>query len=406
MIVEIDADDAAAAVEKAQEWERARSALIANFERAGVPLVIASPEALDWPLVDFLMPTYNAERTVRSTLKSIFAQDYQRFRVIVVDDGSKDSTIDIVREFGNRLQPILLVRAKHGGVVDALNAGLAHVAAPITARIDSDDISFPNRLTDQVSFLLEHPDYVALSSSYYEMDEDGFLIGEYRRDGSELSPNFLDYPAYEPYLPHTLMTVRTSALARLKYRYVHHAEDADLWWRLLSHGKLAVMKEVHGCYRVHVDSVTGKNIIEGRIQAIFSQLAALSARRVLAFKSDLEFRKADLDAARSAVSLQEMLDLFKERLSVKEWLYLQSASSLKLEEFSRFRSYRLEMSDVEVFCESIKNLRTAKHGQRRKSRAALNGAIRKGFRSASVAEKFELFRRHPRQVTRAFLRPG
>jgi glycosyltransferase involved in cell wall biosynthesis len=406
MIIEIDADDPAAAVEKLQEWERAKSALVANLDGVGAPSIRASHTSREWPLVDALMPAFNAERTVRSTLESIFAQDYQRFRLIVVDDGSNDSTVDIVREFGNRLQPILLVRAKHGGIVDALNAGLAHVAAPIAARFDADDVSFPNRLTDQVSFLLEHPDYVAISSSFYAMDEDGFITDDYRRDGSELSHNVLDYPAYEPMLPHSLMTVRTSAYVRLKYRYVHNAEDADLWWRLLRHGKLAVMKEIHGCYRIHDDSVSGKSVVEGRIQAIFSQLAALSARRVLALKPDLEFRKSDLAAARSARLLRQMLDLFRERLSAKEWLYLQAAAPLKLLEFIRYRPYGLEMTDIAVFCESLANVRAARGDQRRKIRVALNGAIRKGFRSAPLAEKFALFRRYPRQVTRAFLRPG
>ncbi len=104
--------------------------------------------------VSVVMPVYNAEATVSQTLESLRAQTFQSLEIIVVNDGSTDGTLEILRN-----QPdIKLLDHSHRGIVPALNDGLAAASGEYIARMDADDLCHPERIEKQASFLDTFPE--------------------------------------------------------------------------------------------------------------------------------------------------------------------------------------------------------------------------------------------------------
>lgn len=104
--------------------------------------------------VSVVMPVYNAETTVLQALESLRAQSAQSLEIIVVNDGSTDGTLDILRQ-----QPdIMLLDHSHRGIAPALNDGLAAARGDYIARMDADDLCHPERIEQQASFLDAFPE--------------------------------------------------------------------------------------------------------------------------------------------------------------------------------------------------------------------------------------------------------
>jgi glycosyltransferase involved in cell wall biosynthesis len=106
------------------------------------------------PAVDFIIPVYNAAEFLGEALESVLAQEYERFRIIAIDDGSTDDSAAIVEEYPE----VMLIRQENQGPAAARNAGLAAAEAPYVALHDADDLLPPNKLRVQIGHLEEHPE--------------------------------------------------------------------------------------------------------------------------------------------------------------------------------------------------------------------------------------------------------
>jgi glycosyltransferase involved in cell wall biosynthesis len=109
-------------------------------------------------LVSVVIPAYNAERWVGAAVRSVLAQTYANFEVLVVDDGSKDGTAVVAEAFGG---PVRCIRQKNGGVSRARNHGAAQARGEFLAFLDADDDWLPAKLGTQVRRLLDRPELVA-----------------------------------------------------------------------------------------------------------------------------------------------------------------------------------------------------------------------------------------------------
>ena len=109
------------------------------------------------PLVSVVVPVYNVEGFLREALDSLFAQDYEPFEVVVVDDGSTDGSGAIARSYPG----VRYLRQENQGPAAARNAGIAAARGEIVAFADADDVQLPTRLSVQVGYLIEHPEISA-----------------------------------------------------------------------------------------------------------------------------------------------------------------------------------------------------------------------------------------------------
>lgn len=294
---------------------------------------------------DIVMPVFNAARTVRDAATSILAQTVTDIRLIIVDDGSEETCAKILRELASEDERVQLIRQPNMGIVGALNVGLAQTTAPIVARMDADDLAYSYRIERQLAAFEADPSLVATSGSVMHMTESGRLTVRYVPPSPQHT-NLAACPSLEPYLIHPFLAARRSALISVGgYRLVHHAEDTDLYWRLAEIGRLDNLPDVLGAYRLSAESISGGSIINGRIAAVHSQLAALSAVRRASGVADMDFTVA-LSSYKYATTLPRILDVAGANLDEPERTWLRRASAAKLMELAAYRPWTLESSDI------------------------------------------------------------
>ena len=123
------------------------------------------------PLVSVIVPVFNGSATLAETLESVLAQTLTRFELIIVNDGSTDTTGQIIREFARRDPRIRACDQPNGGVSRARNTGLAAARAPYVAQIDADDLWHPTYLERMIEALDQADEDAAFAyASYREID--------------------------------------------------------------------------------------------------------------------------------------------------------------------------------------------------------------------------------------------
>jgi glycosyltransferase involved in cell wall biosynthesis len=197
------------------------------------------------PIVTVLLPVYNGERYLRDAVESILTQTLESFELLIVDDGSTDGTEAICRSFTD---PRVRVHRyeKNAGVIFALNTGIDLIATKYVARMDADDVSLPDRLARQVTFLESRPDIAACGCWLVEL-VDGRPRDVMRRPTGA----YLRQTAWRP-VPIYAPCLRTEVLRGLRYRpeFVH-AEDYDLDMRLCRSHRVDNVPAVLYQYRLH-----------------------------------------------------------------------------------------------------------------------------------------------------------
>jgi len=290
----------------------------------------------------------NYGRFLRESIPSILGQSERNLRLIAVDYGSTDDTPSILSGYAREDHRVEVVTAPAVTLVEALNIGMARATAPFIARQDADDISFSTRFALQLSTFRDGPEVVAVSGSCLHIAADGRETGSrYIPPDPELA-DCTSLPATEPYLLQPFLMVRRSAFEAVGgYRagFVSFAEDTDLYWRLARRGRLVNLAEPLGLMRLHDGSISNASIVNGRILAIYSQLAAISRQRADLGQTDIDLDPAMLPALKDAGSIAHMLDIACRVVEGGEKDHLRVASSVKLLELSNSRAFELELAD-------------------------------------------------------------
>ena len=116
------------------------------------------------PLISVCMPVFNAEQFVAEAVESILTQTLQDFEFLIIDDGSSDGTPAILTKYAKKDQRIRLSIRSNKGVVSTLNELVDQACGEFIARMDSDDISLPERLERQAAYLQANHECIALGS--------------------------------------------------------------------------------------------------------------------------------------------------------------------------------------------------------------------------------------------------
>ena len=209
------------------------------------------------PQVSVLMPVYNAERYVAEAVESILLQSFQDFEFLVFDDGSADKSFAIVNGYAKRDDRVHLFRKKHKGYVPWLNEGLAISRGEFIARMDADDISFPDRFARQVDYLRQHVSCSAVGCGILLIDPDGSPLCNRIFEGDHDKLDAKQIIGEFPVIAHPASMMRRSSLIKAGgYREEYETmEEFDLWLRLSEQGRLANLPDVLFKYRQHHQSV-------------------------------------------------------------------------------------------------------------------------------------------------------
>ena len=201
------------------------------------------------PLVSILMPIYNTAPYLREAMDSMLSQTFTDFELIVLDDCSPDNAEEILATY-NDSRIVRYKGEKNVGLSNVLNKGIDMARGKYIARMDSDDISMPNRLQVQVDYLEQHPeiDLVSVAMQLFGAKEEVW-IREQNPEKVKINALF-----HSPVL-HASSVWRKESFERHSLRFCQDmvpAEDYDLWVRALLKGlKLVNLPEVLYQYRIH-----------------------------------------------------------------------------------------------------------------------------------------------------------
>jgi glycosyltransferase involved in cell wall biosynthesis len=137
----------------------------------------------DLPLVSIITPSFNQGRFIRRTIESVLSQDYPKLEYLVMDGGSTDETLDILRSYGNRLT---WRSGPDGGQADAVNAGTRLARGEILGWLNSDDTYLPGAVTAAVDYVLAHPETAVVYGNAYFIDERDARFGTHPTEDFDL----------------------------------------------------------------------------------------------------------------------------------------------------------------------------------------------------------------------------
>ncbi len=195
------------------------------------------------PAVSVLMPVYNAELYLAEAVESILGQTFEDFEFLIIDDGSSDRSLEILREYEKRNDRIRLVSRPNTGYVVALNELLDMARGELVARMDNDDISMPDRFARQVEYLSEHLDCVVVGCQVEMMDDDGesLMVLDVLTDHESIDAAHLR--GLVGAIQSAGVMMRTYEVRAVGgYRDFPMGEGTDLFLRLAERGKLANLK--------------------------------------------------------------------------------------------------------------------------------------------------------------------
>jgi glycosyltransferase involved in cell wall biosynthesis len=203
-------------------------------------------------LVSIVTPSYNQARFIEGTIQSVLSQDYPQIEYLVVDGGSTDHTVDIIRRHADRLT--WWVSEKDRGQTDAINKGLAWARGEILAWINSDDTYEPGAVSAAVEFLQEHPDVGMVYGDCNYINEQGEVIGRFH----SMQTSYRRIRQGYNHIPQQTMFFRAELWKQLGPLdpSFHFAMDYDLWTRISAHSPIKYVPQTWANFRLHTSGKT------------------------------------------------------------------------------------------------------------------------------------------------------
>jgi glycosyltransferase involved in cell wall biosynthesis len=211
--------------------------------------------------VSVLVPVFNGEAYLARSIESVLDQSYPDFELLILDDGSSDSTPAIAARYAARDPRVRVLRHDNRGVGQTLNRGLLEARGGYIAELGSDDLALPGRLEKQVDFLNRNPEHVAVGAYLRIIDSLDRPIGirEYPSTDEQLRRCL---PLFNPFGSPALMYRRTAAIAAGSYNHrFKTSEDYDFLLRMARFGKVANIAEPLTAYRFHEGSTKSTRTI-------------------------------------------------------------------------------------------------------------------------------------------------
>lgn len=227
------------------------------------------------PEVSVLLPMRDAARTLALAMVSVLSQSLRDFELLVLDDGSVDATADIALSFGDpRVR--LLRDGERRGLAARLNQGIDAATGRYIARMDADDICFPERFARQIARLESDPSLDLVACRALDFDDRGSVTGlrPYRLSHESLCAR----PWNGFYLVHPSWMARSAWFRRYRYRVPEavRAEDQELLLRAYPDSRFAVVDEILLGYRAGPMDL--KKLVSGRRSILAAQISRFAER--------------------------------------------------------------------------------------------------------------------------------
>ncbi|PHR49830.1 MAG: hypothetical protein COA32_01465 [Fluviicola sp.] len=208
------------------------------------------------PLVSVLIPCYNAMPYLTEALDSIVNQTYKNLEILCINDGSTDQTGEVLKQYAQEDGRIKVIHNESNlKLITTLNNGVQSAKGEFIARMDADDISYLDRIENQMKIFKNHPHLELVSSIMEVMNEEGRSLGfDFHRQSTTKSCYFASF-FYVPF-DHAPMIVRKNVLIKhpfLNEKHVLHTEDYELFARLLRNN-VQIYNHPFPLYKVRINS--------------------------------------------------------------------------------------------------------------------------------------------------------
>ncbi|CAN5188047.1 glycosyltransferase [soil metagenome] len=201
------------------------------------------------PRISVILPAYNAEEFIAEAIISILKQSYSDFELIIINDGSTDTTTQIISSFSNE-RIVLVNHSVNKGLIASLNEGISISKGEYIARMDADDVSYSERFKKQIEFMDKHPETGILGTSVTYFGKNVVRKNQVILTASEeLKSRFLFSSPFN----HPTVFIRKSVLDKFGFQYNQeyiHAEDYALWYHMLRKTEFANLNEALLYYRL------------------------------------------------------------------------------------------------------------------------------------------------------------
>ncbi len=217
------------------------------------------------PLVSVVTPSLNQGRFIADTIESVLAQGYPHIEYLVVDGGSTDETLDVLRKYGNRLR---WVSESDQGQSAAINKGWRQTEGEIVAWLNADDTYLPGAISRVVAFLQAHPEVDAVYGDCDYIDQAGRFLRRYPTrpyDYLDLVRNVVNY------IPQPATFIRRRVLESVGYldETLHYVMDFDYWLRLGARHTLAYLPVRLATLRLHPEAKSVSKIVYFSAELIY-----------------------------------------------------------------------------------------------------------------------------------------
>jgi len=215
-------------------------------------------------LVSIITPCYNSQYFITNTVESVIQQTYENWELLIIDDGSKDDSKNIIAHYSNKDPRIKLISLeKNQGPAHARNIGIEMARGRFIAFLDSDDLWNRNKLETQINFMLKNNIPFSFTS-YQKIKNDGNPVGK-----TVIAPKILNYTDLLKSCPIGCLTVvyDQSKIGKHYMPDFLKAQDYALWLKILKTGINAIgIEENLAFYRIRKSSISRNKLFKAYFQ--------------------------------------------------------------------------------------------------------------------------------------------
>jgi glycosyltransferase involved in cell wall biosynthesis len=229
-------------------------------------------------MISIICSIYNSNKTLPQMIESVLNQTYKNFELILINDGSIDNSLKIIQEFADKDNRIVIIDKKNSGLTKSLNVGLKKAKGKYIARIDADDIWYPDKLQKQIDFLERNLYYALIGTAYNEIDENGKVIFQKQRlplliTDEEIRNNIAKF---NPFF-HSSVMFRKEILDIIGFynEEFKYTQDYEFWIRIMTKYKVTNLPEVLASRRYSDNMISIKKEKEQRMYAIKAKFLAI-----------------------------------------------------------------------------------------------------------------------------------
>ena len=224
------------------------------------------------PKISVVMSVYNGEKYLREAMESILNQTFTDFEFIIVNDGSTDNSLKIIKSYNDERIRIIN-NEKNIGLTQSLNKALKQAKGEYIARQDADDISLPNRFEEQIKYFEKYPEVALVGTSAYIIDEDRKLLWKKITLPNPNKGLFADNQFIHGSVMFRKVVIEEVGAYNELLKY---SQDYELWLRIARDYRVRNLTDVLYMLRYHKESIRAIEVEKGMLYHFFSQKLAMN----------------------------------------------------------------------------------------------------------------------------------